>query len=127
MSRAGDLAATAENRMGSGSADRQAHARAHEACAVLFVITEELNSNAANGGADLANTAAEALEAISQTDPDEDECNTASNALCAAIAVLTMVAHQGDNLALWAAISLLEASKRHTDRTISMIIMERQA
>ena len=100
---------------------------AHEACAVLGAITEELSSNAANGELDLADIAAEALEAISQSDADEDQCNAASNTLCVAIAVLTLVAHQDSNIALWASISLLEASKRYIDRAISMIIRERQA
>ena len=104
----------------------RATCRAHEACAVLSAITEELNSDAAYGGADLAETAAQSLESISQTDKKEGECNPASNALCVAIAVLTMVAHQDTNIALWASISLLESSKRHIDRAIIMIIRECQ-
>ncbi|QNK74189.1 hypothetical protein H7F36_02775 [Variovorax sp. PAMC28562] len=105
----------------------RATCHAHEACAVLSAITEELNSNAAYGGSDLAEIAAKSLESISQTDTKEDECNPASNALCVAIAVLTMVAHQDTNIALWASISLLESSKRHIDRAIIKIIRERQA
>lgn len=94
---------------------------AHEACAVLNAIVED---DAAHGGAVLAQIAGDSLEAIPQIDTEEDECNTASNALCVAVAVLTLVAHQDNDLAKWAAISLLKAAKRYIDRAIRMIIRE---